>query len=235
MAIYAFINHAGRALSGASAAGWAVPMATGSPVLNFWLNFCLTPASSDIAFAMGVFGFFKSRMPAGAEAFLLTLATVDDLGAIAVIAVCFAGSISLPFLTAALAIVAGLILLSRRAGAADLRVYALAGFALWYALLRGGINADIAGVVTAMALPAPANDKSLFDQLHHLLAPWTALIVMPVFALANTAVVLSGSAASLAGKCRLCTSLCESHTFQPRLLRKVLQQDCSLASLSAVS
>ena len=65
--VYTLFNLGARA--GASAAGWAVPMAT------------------DIAFAMGVFGFFKSRMPAGAEAFLLTLATVDDLGAIAVIAV----------------------------------------------------------------------------------------------------------------------------------------------------
>jgi Na+:H+ antiporter, NhaA family len=65
--VYTMLNGAARV--GASSLGWAVPMAT------------------DIAFAMGVFGFFRSRMPPGAEAFLLTLATVDDLGAIAVIAV----------------------------------------------------------------------------------------------------------------------------------------------------
>ena len=66
--------------------------------------------------------------------------------------------------------------------------------ALWYCLLRGGINADIAGVATAMALPAPApsggvqQGETLLDRLHHSLAPWTALLIMPVFALANTAV-----------------------------------------------
>ena len=185
---------------GASALGWAVPMAT------------------DIAFAMGVFGFFRSRMPPGAEAFLLTLATVDDLGAIAVIAVLcafppcasplcfpdspslqspvlsFAKSLTLPYLTAAVAICAGLAYLSKKGKEEQLGVYALAGVALWYCLLRGGINADIAGVATAMALPAPApsggvqQGETLLDRLHHSLAPWTALLIMPVFALANTAV-----------------------------------------------
>jgi NhaA family Na+:H+ antiporter len=87
MLVYTLCNLGTRA--GASAAGWAVPMAT------------------DIAFAMGVFGFFKSRMPAGAQAFLLTLATVDDLGAIAVIAVLcvpisYAASLSGTALTRAL-------------------------------------------------------------------------------------------------------------------------------------
>ena len=185
MAVYTLCNMGMRA--GASAAGWAVPMAT------------------DIAFAMGVFGFFKSRMPAGAQAFLLTLATVDDLGAIAVIAVFFAGSIAVPYLTAALAVCAGLALLSRRARDADLPIYALAGVALWYCLLRGGINADIAGVVTAMALPAPAPPASgeapetLLDKMHHTLSPWTSLLIMPVFALANTAVPLSSSALATLG------------------------------------
>ena len=79
-AVYSLLNLGTRV--GASAAGWAVPMAT------------------DIAFAMGVFGFFRSRMPAGAEAFLLTLATVDDLGAIAVIAILCAPARAGAFTTA---------------------------------------------------------------------------------------------------------------------------------------
>jgi NhaA family Na+:H+ antiporter len=112
----------------------------------------------------------------------------------------FAGHIALPYLTAAVAVCAGLAALSRRGRDADLPMYALAGVALWYCLLRGGINADIAGVVTAMALPAPplpaaggAAPETLLDRLHHMLSPWTALLVMPVFALANTAVPLSAA------------------------------------------
>jgi len=176
MAVYCALNAAGRA--GASAAGWAVPMAT------------------DIAFAMGVFGFFKARMPPGAEAFLLTLATVDDLGAIAVITVFFAGALSLPYITAAAAICCGLAVASKKASEAQLGMYAVAGVALWYCLLQGGINADIAGVATAMALPAPPaaeGEETLLDRLHHALAPATAFLIMPIFALANTAVSLAGS------------------------------------------
>ena len=93
---------------------------------------------------------------------------------------------------------AGLLVLSRRARDADMPLYVLAGVALWYCLLRGGINADIAGVVTAMALPAPpmsagSETETILDRLHHSLTPWTSLLVMPVFALANTAVPLSAS------------------------------------------
>ena len=110
----------------------------------------------------------------------------------------FAGSLAVPYLTAALAVCAGLFALSRRARDADLPLYVLAGVALWYCLLRGGINADIAGVVTAMALPAPpvtgsTDSETILDRMHHSLTPWTSLLVMPVFALANTAVPLASS------------------------------------------
>ena len=168
MAVYCAINATGAA--GASAAGWAVPMAT------------------DIAFAMGVFGFFRSRMPAGAQAFLLTLATVDDLGAILVIALFFAKAMNFTFLAAAAALCAGLWALARRDKLDDLPAFAAAGAALWFCLLRGGINADIAGVVTAMAIPPAA-----LERLHARLAPVTALAIMPLFALANCAVALDGS------------------------------------------
>ena len=179
MAIYTALNVAGRA--GASSLGWAVPMAT------------------DIAFAKGILAFFKPRMPVGAVAFLLTLATVDDLGAIAVIAVFFAGALNVPFLTAAAALCAGLAYMSKHASEKHLSLYALFGVALWYCLLRGGINADIAGVATAMALPSPpavAGQDTLLDKLHHSLAPATAFLIMPTFALANTAVSFAGSSAA---------------------------------------
>lgn len=108
----------------------------------------------------------------------------------------FAKALTLPYLTAAAALCAGLWYMSKKATDDQLPVYAVAGVALWYCLLRGGINADIAGVATAMALPAPppstasggAHQETLLDKLHHILAPWTAFIIMPIFALANTAV-----------------------------------------------
>eukprot|EP00466_Bigelowiella_natans_P008331 jgi/Bigna1/78686/fgenesh1_pg.56_\ len=122
-------------LPGGNLQGWSIPMAT------------------DIAFAMGVFSFFKNRMPPSVSPFLLTLATVDDLGAILVIAVCFASHINLPYLMAASAITAALNILGRRMST-KLVSYGVLGVALWYTLLLSGVNADIAGVVTAMAIPA---------------------------------------------------------------------------------
>jgi len=90
--------------------------------------------------------------------------------------------------------------MSKKATQDQLPAYALAGVALWYSLLRGGIHADIAGVATAMALPAPppsgnAHEETLLDRLHHVLAPWTAFLIMPIFALANTAVPFASTSA----------------------------------------
>ena len=113
------------------------------------------PAATDIAFAMGIFGFFRNRMPPAVSAFLLTLATVDDLGAILVIAVFFAGSLKVGFLTGAAALTAALFTTDRMnlqtAKAVNVGKYLLGMLALWYCLLLGGINADVAGVVAAIA------------------------------------------------------------------------------------
>lgn len=169
--------------------GWAIPMAT------------------DIAFAMGVFNAFKRKMPAGVSAFLLTLATVDDLGAIAVIAICFAGSISVKFLGAAAAAVGALAQLDRMKST-NMPAYFTITAVLWYCLLMGGINADIAGVVAAFCVstkaPAPKSTgaepegdtekPSLVDHLIWKLTPASALFVMPVFALVNTCVPFDASA-----------------------------------------
>mmetsp|Transcript_10598 Transcript_10598/g.26936 ORF Transcript_10598/g.26936 Transcript_10598/m.26936 type:complete len:501 (-) Transcript_10598:336-1838(-) len=180
MACYALLNMG----TGGLMSGWAIPMAT------------------DIAFAMGVFGFFSKKMPKAASAFLLTLATVDDLGAIAVIAVFFATHISVPYLSAAAVITATLFALPKMFKRVNAWMYAVGGAALWYCLLVGGVNADVAGVAAAFAVPssqlAPANTKAqgmeaglrptLIDHFVHNLLPFTALLIMPLFALANTAV-----------------------------------------------
>jgi len=173
------------ASSNGVAAGWAIPMAT------------------DIAFAMGVYGFFKNKMPAGVAAFLLTLATVDDLGAILVIAIFFSKTLIKEYVFLAIA-VSGVMLAACKRNVTNMKLYMSLFVLLWYFLLQGGINADIAGVITALAIPgnslAPVNSKAppehegqnatLLDHLIHAWSPWTTLLVMPLFALANTAVLI---------------------------------------------
>ena len=184
MGVYLACNNPG-ATAAAVTAGWAIPMAT------------------DIAFAMGVYNFFKNKMPGGVAAFLLTLATVDDLGAIAVIAVCFAKSLTMSYIAGAAAATAALFVACKKE-VTNMAVYAALGVALWYCLLQGGINADVAGVIAAFAVPAHAmapagsdatpehegGEPTLLDHLVHKFAPLSALVIMPLFALANTGVPL---------------------------------------------
>jgi len=176
-------------VNGGVTAGWAIPMAT------------------DIAFAMGVYNFFKNRMPPAVAAFLLTLATVDDLGAIAVIAVCFAKGI-VPAYLAASAGICGALFVACKKKVTSMLVYGGLGVALWYALLKGGINADIAGVIAALAVPAAAPappgshahgmeegmKPTLLDDLIHNLHPISSMLIMPLFALANCAVPVDAAA-----------------------------------------
>ena len=186
MGVYLALNMA----PGGVAAGWAIPMAT------------------DIAFAMGVYNFFKNRMPPAVATFLLTLATVDDLGAIAVIAVCFAKGIVPAYLGAAVALM-GLMTVACKKNVTNLAVHAALGVALWFALLKGGINADIAGVISALCIPAGAaapegshahkmdvdSEKvTLLDDLIHTLHPISSILIMPLFALANCAVPVNAEA-----------------------------------------
>lgn len=162
------------------------------------------PMATDIAFAMGILGFFRAAMPLSASAFLLTLATVDDLGAILVLAICFASNVCIPFLGGAAAIMLALCLIGR-AGSSDLRIFGAGGAGLWYCLLRSGVNSDVAGVLAAMcistramvALPTGQSER-LTERAIRRISPFTALVVMPLFALANTAVKLGGATATSA-------------------------------------
>lgn len=173
--------------------------------------------ATDIAFALGVYGFFKDRLPTCAMTFLLTLATVDDLGAIIVIATLFASNIVPSFLLWALSAVFSLGVLER-SGVQSGLPYLGVGLVLWLCLLQGGINADIAGVLAAMAVPAHKTIRKIADtssplnffsknfpilfsvtrepsmerieQLIFKWAPINALFIMPLFALANTGIPL---------------------------------------------
>ncbi len=145
--------------------GWGAPMAT------------------DIAFALGVVGLLGDRVPAGAKLFLLTLAIVDDLGAIAAIAVFYAEKIQPTWLLAAACAVAGVALLRGRWWA----VVALGPLA-WWCTLESGVHPTIAGVALGLVIPVSRGER-YEERLH----PFTSFLVVPVFALANAGVALTGA------------------------------------------
>ncbi len=205
---------------GTAARGWGIPMAT------------------DIAFAIGVLVLLGGRVPRALMGFLLALAIVDDLGAVLVIALFYSGDLNLEALETAGGIMALLVLLNL-SGVRRPLPYFLAGGGLWLAILASGIHATLAGVLTALAVPATAKldtrdftarlkrlaegfekeEKPGKDLLHtpgqyallhalernvhavepplmrleHILHPWVAFLVIPLFALANAGIPLDPS------------------------------------------
>ncbi len=145
--------------------GWGAPMAT------------------DIAFALGVIGLLGKRVPSAARLFLLTLAIVDDLGAIAVIAVVYSGTINLAWLAGAAVAVLGVALLKGRWWA-----LLTLGPVAWWCTHESGVHATIAGVALGLVIPV-----SRGEGYEHRLHPYTSFLVVPIFALANAGVVLSGA------------------------------------------
>jgi NhaA family Na+:H+ antiporter len=142
------------------------------------------PAATDIAFALGVLALLGTRVPASLKVFLVALAIIDDLGAIAIIAVFYSGALSLWSLGLA------------RAGVRRQAPYMLLGIALWLFVLKSGVHATLAGVVVALAIPVAEDEagRSPLRELEHLLHPWVAYLVMPAFAFANAGVSFSGLA-----------------------------------------
>lgn len=156
---------------GGPAHGWAIPTAT------------------DIAFALGVMALVPG-VPAGLRSFLLTLAILDDLGAILVIALFYGHDLQVLWLVAALVPLAGMLLWMRRGSDLVWPILVL-GLALWVCVLQSGLHATMAGVVTAFCLPA--HSRTGGHPLHDLqgrLAPWVAFGIVPVFAFANAGLPL---------------------------------------------
>jgi len=184
----------------AAAAGMIVPaviylaFAGGVPGLaNGWA----IPAATDIAFAIGVLALLGSRAPTSLKLFLTTVAIVDDMGAVAIIAVAYTASISGSALFAA-AVIFAVMMGMGRYGVRAMWPY-LIGFALlWYAVLLSGVHATIAGVLAAMAVPivrtpgAPDAADSTLHRLEHALHPWVAFLIVPLFGFANAGVSLEG-------------------------------------------
>ncbi|MBL8650808.1 MAG: Na+/H+ antiporter NhaA [Sphingopyxis sp.] len=155
------------------------------------------PAATDIAFAIGVLALLGKRAPTSLKLFLVTVAIVDDMGAVAIIALFYTAKIDLVALAAAAAIFAAMVALGRM-GVKSLIAYLLLFLLLWYAMLLSGVHATIAGVLAAMAIPfertpgGPDSQTSPLHRLEHGLHPWVAFAIVPLFGFANAGVDISG-------------------------------------------
>lgn len=167
-AIYGWLNWSDPV----AMAGWAVPCAT------------------DIAFALGVLSLFGKRIPSTLKIFLLTLAIFDDLAAIAIIAVFYAGDLSLLTLGIAAGIL-GCAVIANLLGMKRISVYVLIGIALWIAVLKSGVHATLAGVLVAACIPLKdAAGSSPLKQMESDLHVPVAYIILPMFAFANAGLSL---------------------------------------------
>ena len=150
------------------------------------------PAATDIAFAMGVLGLLGNRVPGSLRLFLLTVAIVDDIGAVLVIAAFYTAGIKLTWLLGAVVVAAAMYGMNRMRVTRTLP-YILLALVLWYFVLMTGIHATIAGVVAALTIPMVGkDDDTMLERLEHGLAPWSAYLVVPIFGFANAGVNLSG-------------------------------------------
>jgi Na+:H+ antiporter, NhaA family len=153
------------------------------------------PSATDIAFAVAILASLGERVPRGLKLFLLTLAIVDDLAAIVIIAIFYTADLStLSLVLAALCICALLIL--NVAGVRNTKPYLIIGIALWVCVLKSGVHATLAGVVLAFCLPlrdGTADPQHRpFIELEHGLKPWVTFLVLPAFAFANSGLRLEG-------------------------------------------
>ncbi len=151
------------------------------------------PAATDIAFALGIMALLGSRVPTSLKVFLLALAIIDDLGVIVIIALFYSSDLSTLALSIALLASAGLLLLNYR-GVTKLSAYLLVGGILWMAVLKSGVHATLAGVLIGLAIPmrGEKHQPSPLKTLEHSLTPFVAFLILPLFALANAGISLSG-------------------------------------------
>ncbi|WP_409431952.1 Na+/H+ antiporter NhaA [Litorimonas sp. RW-G-Af-16] len=171
-AVYVFFNYTDPI----AVQGWAIPAAT------------------DIAFALGVLALVGSRVPVSLKILLLAVAIIDDLAAIIIIALFYTQDLSLVALGWGGFGTLGLFILNRM-GVMRITPYALIGVFVWACVLKSGVHATLAGVVTALAIPLKAKDPQASSPLHraeHGLHIWVAFLILPLFAFANAGVSLKG-------------------------------------------
>lgn len=151
------------------------------------------PAATDIAFSLGVLALLGSRVPLAMKVFLTTVAVIDDLGAIIVIALFYTSSLSLLYLALAFACLALLVMLNRN-GVTSLAPYIAIGVVMWVFVLKSGVHATLAGVALGMLIPmqGEGEDDSPLTTLEHALHPWVAYFILPLFAFVNAGIPLAG-------------------------------------------
>lgn len=151
------------------------------------------PTATDIAFALGVLSLLGKRVPASLKVFLTALAVIDDLGAIIIIAIFYTTDLVWTNLIISLAIFLVLIILNK-SKVNNLFFYIAGGIAMWYFMLNSGVHATITGVLLAFAIPFRRKElKSPSEVMLHFLHKPVAYIILPLFALANTAIIISGN------------------------------------------
>lgn len=154
--------------------GWAIPTAT------------------DIAFALGILSLLGPRVPSSLKLFLMTLAIMDDLGAIIVIALFYTVELSVISLAVAWVAIAVLVLMNRL-GVVRIAAYVLVGVVLWISVLESGVHATLSGVVLALAIPLRSGAvEPPLKVMEHALYPWVAFMILPLFAFVNAGVNLEG-------------------------------------------
>jgi len=181
----------------AAIGGMAIPAAIyatinwGDPVaIKGWA----IPSATDIAFALGVLALLGSRVPRSLKLFLMALAIIDDLGAIIIIALFYTADLSLISLVTAVIAITVLFLLNRK-GVLGLAPYLLVGVVLWAAVLKSGVHATLAGVLTSFFIPfkkIPGESITQLERLEHDLHPTVAYGILPLFAFANAGIPFDG-------------------------------------------
>jgi NhaA family Na+:H+ antiporter len=184
-----------------------------APALLFWgvnhgdataMRGWAVPTATDIAFALGILALLGSRVPLGMKLLLSTIAVVDDLVAILIIAIFYTHELSVGMLAWAGAGIGMMLLLNRR-GVTRLWPYLLLGALVWFFVLKSGVHATLAGVVTGLMIPLKGrgevagassetshSDTSPLETLEHALHPWVAYLILPLFAFTNAGLALGG-------------------------------------------
>lgn len=152
------------------------------------------PAATDIAFALGVITLLGSRVPVSLRIFLAALAIIDDLGAVLIIAVFYAGDLKL-WALAGVGVASLVLFVFNRLRLSWISAYMIVGLALWWCMLQSGVHATLAGVILALFVPTKTRHEgapSLLHVLEHELNPLVSFLIVPLFGLANAGVAFSG-------------------------------------------
>ncbi|TCQ82302.1 sodium/proton antiporter (NhaA family) [Ochrobactrum sp. BH3] len=195
-----------RMLPGIAAAGGVILPALIFVAFNYGdpekVHGWAVPSATDIAFALGVLSLLGSRVPSSLKVFLATLAILDDLAAVVIIAIFYTAEISMPYLGAAFA-TAAVMFAMNRLGVAKLLPYLIGAAVLWFFVLNSGVHATVAGVVAALMIPlkpAKAKPDDMSSPLHileHALAKPVAFFIVPVFGFANAGISFAGMSPSI--------------------------------------